>query len=201
MGDKSAKHRSDFILIVCLTVCYVAAVCYCLLGHGAPEHRVPPADCLQCLPHYVLLYCNWLLPSSAWMTKVQSSTLTSPSLFASLYFTVLQLAAACLGIGDQSAEYCPFITFLADFTMLKAAAIHLEHAETSHLLQLAAACLGMGDQSAEYRPPITFVVVQKRHHTRLFPTKPNEGDRSGNIMPGKFRQHLALCTCAAVRPE
>ena len=54
------------------------------------------------------------------------------------------------------------------------------------VLQLAAACLGMGDQSAEYRPPITFVVVQKRHHTRLFPTKPNEGDRSGNIMPGQF---------------
>lgn len=52
-------------------------------------------------------------------------------------------------------------------------------------MQLAAACLGMGDKSQEYRPPITFVVVQKRHHTRLFPGRPNEGDRSGNILPGK----------------
>lgn len=51
-------------------------------------------------------------------------------------------------------------------------------------VQVAAACLGMGDKTAEYRPPITFVVVQKRHHTRLFPNRPNEGDRSGNILPG-----------------
>ncbi|XP_031123112.1 protein argonaute 5-like [Ipomoea triloba] len=40
---------------------------------------------------------------------------------------------------------------------------------------------------ANYRPPVTFVVVQKRHHTRLFPA--NHGDRrmtdkSGNILPG-----------------
>ncbi|XP_022860648.1 protein argonaute MEL1-like [Olea europaea var. sylvestris] len=38
-----------------------------------------------------------------------------------------------------------------------------------------------------YLPPVTFVVVQKRHHTRLFPA--NHGDRnttdkSGNILPG-----------------
>ncbi|KAM0874638.1 hypothetical protein ACQ4PT_037324 [Festuca glaucescens] len=38
-----------------------------------------------------------------------------------------------------------------------------------------------------YLPPVTFVVVQKRHHTRLFPE--NHGardlaDRSGNILPG-----------------
>nr|GMD25443.1 protein argonaute 5 [Ipomoea batatas] len=40
---------------------------------------------------------------------------------------------------------------------------------------------------ANYLPPVTFVVVQKRHHTRLFPA--NHGDRrmtdkSGNILPG-----------------
>ena len=58
-------------------------------------------------------------------------------------------------------------------------------ADTTLTVQLAAACLGMGDPSSEYRPPITFVVVQKRHHTRLFPAKPNEGDRSGNILPGE----------------
>uniref|UniRef100_A0ACD5X752 Uncharacterized protein n=1 Tax=Avena sativa TaxID=4498 RepID=A0ACD5X752_AVESA len=38
-----------------------------------------------------------------------------------------------------------------------------------------------------YLPPVTFVVVQKRHHTRIFPE--NHGargltDRSGNILPG-----------------
>ncbi|KAJ6852286.1 protein argonaute MEL1-like [Iris pallida] len=36
-----------------------------------------------------------------------------------------------------------------------------------------------------YLPPITFVVVQKRHHTRLFPNVHNQQtDRSGNILPG-----------------
>ncbi|KAK9175701.1 hypothetical protein WN944_027708 [Citrus x changshan-huyou] len=38
-----------------------------------------------------------------------------------------------------------------------------------------------------YAPPVTFVVVQKRHHTRLFPGDHNRRDltdRSGNILPG-----------------
>ncbi|KAL2536180.1 Protein argonaute 5 [Forsythia ovata] len=38
-----------------------------------------------------------------------------------------------------------------------------------------------------YLPPVTFVVVQKRHHTRLFPANHgdrNTTDRSGNILPG-----------------
>ncbi|KAH9700179.1 protein argonaute 5 [Citrus sinensis] len=38
-----------------------------------------------------------------------------------------------------------------------------------------------------YAPPVTFVVVQKRHHTRLFPADHNRRDltdRSGNILPG-----------------
>ncbi|KAL8140385.1 hypothetical protein V2J09_006406 [Rumex salicifolius] len=35
-----------------------------------------------------------------------------------------------------------------------------------------------------YLPPITFVVVQKRHHTRLFAADPNMTDRSKNIIPG-----------------
>lgn len=42
------------------------------------------------------------------------------------------------------------------------------------------ACASLEDG---YQPPITFVVVQKRHHTRLFPTG-RETDRSGNILPG-----------------
>ncbi|GMG98489.1 hypothetical protein Nepgr_000329 [Nepenthes gracilis] len=35
-----------------------------------------------------------------------------------------------------------------------------------------------------YLPRVTFVVVQKRHHTRLFATDRNKTDRSGNILPG-----------------
>lgn len=39
----------------------------------------------------------------------------------------------------------------------------------------------------DYMPRVTFVVVQKRHHTRLFPANHgdrNSTDRSGNILPG-----------------
>ncbi|XVE59476.1 hypothetical protein DITRI_Ditri05aG0049100 [Diplodiscus trichospermus] len=35
-----------------------------------------------------------------------------------------------------------------------------------------------------YMPRVTFVVVQKRHHTRLFPTERDQTDKSGNIQPG-----------------
>ncbi|XP_010940262.1 protein argonaute 1A [Elaeis guineensis] len=38
-----------------------------------------------------------------------------------------------------------------------------------------------------YQPPVTFVVVQKRHHTRLFANDHHDHqsvDRSGNILPG-----------------
>ncbi|KAK8970476.1 Protein argonaute 1B [Platanthera guangdongensis] len=39
----------------------------------------------------------------------------------------------------------------------------------------------------DYQPPVTFVVVQKRHHTRLFANNHRDQqsvDRSGNILPG-----------------
>ena len=47
-------------------------------------------------------------------------------------------------------------------------------------------CPPQACQSIEegYNPLITFVVVQKRHNTRLLPTDPRFGDRSGNILPG-----------------
>ncbi|CAL5072794.1 unnamed protein product [Urochloa decumbens] len=34
------------------------------------------------------------------------------------------------------------------------------------------------------KPHITFIIVQKRHHTRLFPNDRRLTDRSGNILPG-----------------
>ncbi|XP_010933336.1 protein argonaute MEL1 [Elaeis guineensis] len=46
------------------------------------------------------------------------------------------------------------------------------------------ACASLQDG---YLPPVTFIVVQKRHHTRLFPQVHGERsstDRSGNILPG-----------------
>ncbi|XP_059635009.1 protein argonaute PNH1-like [Cornus florida] len=38
-----------------------------------------------------------------------------------------------------------------------------------------------------YQPPVTFIIVQKRHHTRLFANNHNDRssiDKSGNILPG-----------------
>jgi eukaryotic translation initiation factor 2C len=42
----------------------------------------------------------------------------------------------------------------------------------------------MGDPAAEYSPPVTLIIVQKRHHTRLFAANEGETERSGNILPG-----------------
>jgi len=42
-----------------------------------------------------------------------------------------------------------------------------------------------------YQPPVTFIVVQKRHHTRLFANNHRDRsttDKSGNILPGKFKR-------------
>ncbi|XP_031786529.1 protein argonaute-2 [Nasonia vitripennis] len=53
------------------------------------------------------------------------------------------------------------------------------HAE---LLAIRNACQSI---EADYRPKITFLVVQKRHHTRLFPTDPsNSDDRNFNVQAG-----------------
>lgn len=55
----------------------------------------------------------------------------------------------------------------------------------------------------DYMPPVTFVVVQKRHHTRLFPanySNRNEMDPSSNILPGvclfsKFNASFLYLLC------
>ncbi|KAK3837132.1 MAG: Piwi domain-containing protein [Linnemannia elongata] len=51
----------------------------------------------------------------------------------------------------------------------------------TEVADLKAACQKL---EAGYKPTITFVVVQKRHHTRFFPMRRDEGDRIGNCLPG-----------------
>ena len=43
------------------------------------------------------------------------------------------------------------------------------------------ACVSL---NPNYQPAITYFVAQKRHHTRLFPDKPQNGLRNGNVLPG-----------------
>ena len=51
------------------------------------------------------------------------------------------------------------------------------------LTALREACIKL---EADYKPGITFIVVQKRHHTRLFcADKKEQSGRSGNIPAGK----------------
>nr|QUP51772.1 Ago2b [Locusta migratoria] len=48
------------------------------------------------------------------------------------------------------------------------------------LKQIKAACHAL---SESYEPAITFLVVQKRHHTRFFPKKPEDSDGKNNNVP------------------
>lgn len=55
------------------------------------------------------------------------------------------------------------------------------------LFELDAIRRACASLEADYQPTVTFVVVQKRHHTRLFPHNSNDKnsmDRTGNILPG-----------------
>ncbi|CAK4212381.1 unnamed protein product [Aphanomyces euteiches] len=52
---------------------------------------------------------------------------------------------------------------------------------TKEVAAIRAACEKL---DPDYKPPITYVVVQKRHHTRIFPTQAHECDRSGNCKAG-----------------
>jgi len=54
---------------------------------------------------------------------------------------------------------------------------------SSEVKALKAACQRL---EPGYSPRITFIIVQKRHHTRLFAHNPSDQDRSGNIQAGTF---------------
>ncbi|XP_077287385.1 protein argonaute-2-like isoform X2 [Arctopsyche grandis] len=51
----------------------------------------------------------------------------------------------------------------------------------SELMGIRAACSSL---STAYKPHISIFIVQKRHHTRFFPTNPKDADRNGNAPAG-----------------
>ncbi len=51
-------------------------------------------------------------------------------------------------------------------------------------LQLKAIKKACGELEPGYSPKVTLVVVQKRHHTRFFPTSHQQADKSGNCLAG-----------------
>lgn len=54
----------------------------------------------------------------------------------------------------------------------------------SEILDIRKACMSL-QADGSYKPPITFMVVQKRHHTRFFPTRSQDSDdRNCNAKAG-----------------
>ena len=59
------------------------------------------------------------------------------------------------------------------------------------MTQILDCCRELGRQANEvYEPKLVFCVVQKRHHTRMFPTSPQDADKSGNLPAGELGQLL-----------
>lgn len=54
--------------------------------------------------------------------------------------------------------------------------------QQKELTQIMAVCRAL---PGGYNPKITYIVVQKRHHTRIFPQDPREADRNGNVLAGE----------------
>ena len=51
------------------------------------------------------------------------------------------------------------------------------------LMAIRAACSEL-ETNGGYQPEITYVVVQKRHHTRFFPSDNNKYQKNGNALAG-----------------
>uniref|UniRef100_A0A1B6EZT3 Piwi domain-containing protein n=1 Tax=Cuerna arida TaxID=1464854 RepID=A0A1B6EZT3_9HEMI len=61
---------------------------------------------------------------------------------------------------------------------------HFSQVLDSELSAIRAACRSL-QADGSYKPSVTFLVVQKRHHTRFFPTrKEDEDGRNKNVPPG-----------------
>lgn len=55
--------------------------------------------------------------------------------------------------------------------------------QRAEVTQILAACQEL-DADWYQRVKLTFIVVQKRHHTRMFPADSRDADRSGNVIAG-----------------
>lgn len=84
-----------------------------------------------------------------------------------------------------------------------------EAVRAEEVAAIQGACLDL-QRDGTYQPKITFIVVQKRHHTRLFPSsaKKEDSGRGGNVPPGTTvdrvithpSQHdFYLCSHAAIQ--
>ncbi|KAI9096097.1 Piwi domain-containing protein [Phlyctochytrium arcticum] len=60
----------------------------------------------------------------------------------------------------------------------------IRHTEVQAVKRACADIEKLSNSGKEYNPPVTFIIVTKRHHTRFFPKKREDADRSGNCMPG-----------------
>lgn len=48
----------------------------------------------------------------------------------------------------------------------------------------------------DYTPALTYIIVQKRHHTRIFPSDGRDADRSGNVMAGTSALTMVDLCCS-----
>jgi eukaryotic translation initiation factor 2C len=55
--------------------------------------------------------------------------------------------------------------------------------QDAEIRQIHEACMAVVPDGS-YRPALSFIVLQKRHHVRLFPNKETPTDRSGNVAAG-----------------
>lgn len=57
------------------------------------------------------------------------------------------------------------------------------------IMAIRKACKNL--QASDYEPSITFLVVQKRHHTRMFPLNPRDSEDNNNNVPAGmiFKKH------------
>ena len=62
--------------------------------------------------------------------------------------------------------------------------------QRTEVTQIVAACRELGARAGEdYNPHITYIIVQKRHHTRIFPTDARNSDNTGNVLAGACRSY------------
>ena len=76
------------------------------------------------------------------------------------------------------------------------------------IMEIAALQQACTELGRDYQPGMTFLVVQKRHHTRLFPVNPRDAGKGNNVPPGTIVEReithpiefdFYLCSHAAIQ--